>query len=52
MCYELGADADTPLFRGYFSLAQQATVEVSGQPHSREALRQLMIAVRRYPGGG
>ena len=42
------AEADTPLARGYLPLAQQATMGVSGLPHSREAGRQLMFAVRIY----
>ena len=48
----MGAEADTPLARGYLPLAQQATMEVSGLPHPREAGRQLMIAVRSYQGDG
>ena len=47
-----GAEGDTPLALGYFPLAQQAAMGVSGLPHSREAGRQLMIAARSYPGGG
>ena len=52
MCYELGAEADTPLARGYLPLARQATMGVSGLPHSRGAGKQLMFAVRSYLGGG
>ena len=48
----MGGEADTPLARGYLPPAQQATMEVNGLPHSREAGRQLMITVRNYPGGG
>ena len=48
----MGAEADTPLAWAYLPLAQQATMEVSRLPHSREAVRQLMITVRNYPGGG
>ena len=50
MCYELGGEADTPLSRVYLPLAQQATVEMSGQIHFREAARQLMIVVQSYTG--
>ena len=50
--YGMGAEADTPLARGYLPLAHQATMELSGIPHSREAGRQLMIVVRNYLGGG
>ena len=52
--YELGALADAPFTQGQLPLAQQATVGVRGQPHSREAWRLLMFAVQplgRYPGG-
>ena len=48
----MGGEADTPLARGYLPPAQQATMEVNGLPHSREAGRQLMFGVRSYPGGG
>ena len=48
------AMADTPLARRYLPLDQQATVEVGGQPHSRDGGRQLILGfqpLERYPGG-